>query len=361
LKILHYINNLGSGGAEKLLTDVLPLMKENGHDVHLIYANNKANTKIYESLLNNAGIKIKNLDVSFYNPLQIFLLIRLMKKEQYDIIHAHLFPTQYWLAFAALFKPKKTRLVKTEHNVFNHRRKYPVLSVSEKIVYNRYSKIIAITDEVKSSLASWLKNENKIIVINNGVCLQFSNNENNKTNYNFIDAGKINLLMTARFNGVAKDQNTLIRAIKLLPENYHVHFAGEGALLENSKKLTKELNIEDRVHFLGMRTDARNLMKKVDLNILSTNYEGLPGAALEALASGKPFIGSDVRGLNNIVPNEKFLFPAGNPGKLAGKIKEVMENKKLACEMVTTALEHVKKFDIVLMVEKYLKLYNELI
>ena len=42
--------------------------------------------------------------------------------------------------------------------------------------------------------------------------------------------------MTARFNGLAKDQNTLIRAIKLLPEKYHVYFAGEGALLENSKK-----------------------------------------------------------------------------------------------------------------------------
>ncbi len=68
MKILHYINNLGSGGAEKLLTGILPLMKANGHDVHLLYANNKANTKNYEPLLNNAGIKIKNLDVSFYNP-----------------------------------------------------------------------------------------------------------------------------------------------------------------------------------------------------------------------------------------------------------------------------------------------------
>ncbi len=219
-----------------------------------------------------------------------------MKKEQYDIVHAHLFPTQYWLAFAAFFKPQKTRLVKTEHNVFNHRRKYLILSIMEKIVYNRYSKIIAITDEVKLKLASWLKNENKIIVINNGICLQFSNNESNETRYNFIDDSKINLLMTARFSGIAKDQNTLIRAIELLPENYQVYFAGEGLLLEKSKELAKELQIENRVHFLGMRTDARNLMKRVDLNVLSTNYEGLPGAALEALASGKPFIGSDVRG-----------------------------------------------------------------
>ena len=99
-------------------------------------------------------------------------------------------------------------------------------------------------------------------------------------------------------------------------------------------------------------------MRKVDLNVLSTNYEGLPGAALEALASGKPFIGSDVAGVNNIVPDNRFLFPAKNPEKLAQKIKEITENKKLASEMVTTAIEHVKKFDIRLMVENYLKSYT---
>jgi glycosyltransferase involved in cell wall biosynthesis len=364
MKILHYCNGLTSGGAEKLLTQILPLMKEKGHEVHLAYSNDQFNIKTYDVTLKSSGIKIYNLNISFYNPIQIIYLIRLMKKERYDIVHAHLFPTQYWLAFAAFSKPEKTKLVKTEHNVFNHRRKYPFVSIIEKIVYNRYSKIIAITDEVKLTLANWLKNENKIIVINNGINLQRSNNhidENNLTGFKFNDDSKINLLMTARFNGIAKDQNTLIRAAKLLPERYHVYFAGEGELLNNSKKLAGELNIEDRIHFLGMYANANTLMGKVDLNVLSTNFEGLSGVALESLASGKPFIGSDVAGVNNIVPDNRFLFPAKNPEKLARKIKEVTESKKLASEMVNVATEYVKKFDIRLMVENYLKLYRNLI
>ena len=152
MKILHYINNLGAGGAEKLLVDILPLMKAKGHDVHLVYSNSKANVKNYDLILKNSKINVRNLNVSFYNPLQIFFLLQIMRKEQYDIIHAHLFPTQYWLAFASIFKPKKTQLIKTEHSVFNERKQYRMLRPLDRFVYYKYNKIIGITDQVTDNL-----------------------------------------------------------------------------------------------------------------------------------------------------------------------------------------------------------------
>ena len=94
-----------------------------------------------------------------------------------------------------------------------------------------------------------------------------------------------------------------------LPAHFHLFLAGRGALLEHTKQFTESLGLTERVHFLGMRTDVYSLMNKVDLNVLSTNFEGLSGVTLESLASGKPFIGSDVPGVNDIVPDPRFLFP----------------------------------------------------
>ena len=62
MKILHYINGLGPGGAEKLLTDILPLMKQQGQEVHLLISNKKNRVQKYQNLLLEKGIRMKQLE-----------------------------------------------------------------------------------------------------------------------------------------------------------------------------------------------------------------------------------------------------------------------------------------------------------
>lgn len=359
MKILHYINDLSSGGAEKLLTDILPLMKKQGHDISLVICNSKKNVKRYENDLKSNGIQIIDLNTSLYNPIQIMSLVRLIHKEKYDIVHAHLFPSQYWLAIVSLFIKRKTKFIKTEHSVYNERKNYKLLKYLEIFIYNRYSNIIAITDQVKDNLQQWLLNTVKIDVILNGVNIQQIKKEQNKK-LNLFFKEHTNLLMVGRFDGWQKDQNSLIKSLLLLPVQTHLYLAGEGPYINESKKLVEKLKLTNRVHFLGMRQDVSSLMKNVDLNILSTNHEGLSGVTLESLASGVPFIGSNVVGVNNVVPNNKFLFPNDNYKMLASKIKEVLSNKILREQMVQEALEHVQKYDISIMVDKYLDLYKKM-
>jgi glycosyltransferase involved in cell wall biosynthesis len=357
MKILHYINNLGSGGAEKLLTDILPLMKKEGYDVSLVISNSNRNMNRHEEVFKSNGIKIIDLNTSFYNPLQIISLIKLINRDKYDIVHGHLFPSQYWLAFASFFLDKKIKLIKTEHSVHNERKNYKLLRFIEKFIYNRYFKVIAITDQVNDNLAEWLQNIVKIDVIHNGVNIQ-QVKEAQILEPNLFSSHNVNLLMVGRFDGSQKDQATLIQSLSLLPEKFHLFLAGEGPFINESKKLVNQFGLKERVHFLGMRQDVYSLMKQVDLIILSTNHEGLSGVALESLASGKPFIGSDVVGVNNVVPNNKFLFQKGNPEFLASKIEEIISNKALQELMVKQALEHVNNYDITIMAEKYLDLYK---
>lgn len=360
MKILHVINNLTSGGAEKLLTDILPSFKKQGHDVAIVISNDKANIDKYEHLLAEANVRLINLNMSFYNPWQIVRLARIIASEKFDIVHAHLFQTQYWLAMASFFIPKNTTLIKTEHNVFNERRNYQLLRPVEKFVYSRYTAIIAITQEVKNHLSKWIGNNHKIVVINNGVNLKQVQSAKQDDFPALFNKTKHNLLMVARFDETQKDHTTLIEAFDLLSEkeNYRLYLVGEGPNLQNIQEMVKDKGLDTYIHFLGRRTDVYNLMNKADLNILATLYEGLSGVTLESLASGTPFIGSDVAGVNDVVPDHSFLVTAKEPELLSQKIEELIRNDESRSSNISKATKHVQKYDTTFMVQSYLDLYK---
>lgn len=361
MKILHYINDLSSGGAEKLLTDILPLMNKDGNKVYLIISHSRNNFIKNEEIIKSSGVIYKELGLSIRDPFQIFKLLSFVKENKIDLIHAHLFPSQYWLAFASFFLPKRTILVKTEHNAFNRKRRYSILKPLEKFIYSRYHTVIAITKAVKDNLSQWIGADcTKIEIINNGVNLKQINSEIEiGTDFKFNE-NYHNLLMIGRFDGHQKDQVSLIKALKYLPNNFRVYFVGVGEYLNYAKELSRDLNLDKQVFFLGRRSDVYALMNKVDLNVLSTNHEGLSGVTLESLASGKPFIGSNVEGIKEIVPSKDFLFPPSDPKSLAFKIKTIRENSEMSKNMVSLSLEHVKLYDTTFMVEKHLELYCNL-
>ncbi|MGY0391572.1 glycosyltransferase [Bizionia sp. KMM 8389] len=361
MKILHYINDLGSGGAEKLITDMLPLMKEKGHQPFLLISTDKNNFKRNEDVIKTSNIPYKCLGVSIYNPFQIYTIVMFIRKHKFDVVHAHLFPTQYWLAFASFFLPNKTKLVKTEHSVYNERKNYKFLKPLEKLVYSRYTSIIAITEKVKQNLSEWLHKSDNIVVIPNGINLsEMEKSISDEKSYSFLSSDFYNILMVGRFDGWQKDQLTLIKSLRFLDSNVKVFFAGKGPFMEKVKEEVELQEVKSQVVFLGIRDDIYSLMNKVDLNILSTNHEGLSGVTLESLASGKPFLGSDVEGVQEVVPSELFLFPPKSPMAIAEKIKQISANKTLRNEMISLALSHVKQYDTKNMVNKYLSDYKRI-
>lgn len=362
MKVLHYINNLGSGGAEKLLSDILPALKDRGLVVEVMLANSAANVDKYPSVLKRSGIKVISQELSFYNPLQIWNVIKYINRNDVDIVHAHLFPTQYWLAFASCFLKPQIKLVKTEHSVFNERKNYKILRPLEKFVYSRYDRVIAITENVKVNLENWIERTD-IITIANGVNLSQIEAEQqmlDSQQYKFIEAGNFNILMVGRFDGIGKDHKTLIEALRFLPEHFKLYFAGEGPFKNETENICIKEGVSERVTFLGLRQDVLKLMNIVDLNVLSTKYEGLSGVVLESLASNRPFLGSDVVGVQEIVPDSRFLFPAGNAQKLAERIAEISQSKELCQNMAKTALKFVQGFDIQYMVDNYVEVYHSL-
>jgi len=157
-----------------------------------------------------------------------------------------------------------------------------------------------------------------------------------------------------------KDQNTLIKALSRLPKDYCLLLVGDGPLIEKSKTLVRQLNLTNRVHFLGIRNDVPRLLKSVDVVVLASHYEGLSLSCIEGMASGKPFVASNTPGLGDIVQNAGILFEDKDDGKLAEILEKLTKDKTYYNHITLNCRRKAQLFDIHSMVNSYIKLYNNL-
>jgi glycosyltransferase involved in cell wall biosynthesis len=366
MKILVIINNLTKGGAEKMVVQTISEFQKRGLQAEILQLSAKYSHPDYQEAVVKAGAVLHDLGCnSVYSFSIIRKLRKFVKNRQYDLVQVHLFPAQYWAAFA--LRSLRTPLVFTEHSTFNRRWGKFYFRYLDLLTYNKYTSIIAITDDVKQALTNWIPAiGNKVVVINNGINIQafsdcpVSNRNLLLAELGIADSSARLLLMTARFEWPKKHQ-VLIQALRRLPADVHLLFAGDGSFQPALEKQAAEAGLQNRVHFLGFRADAPSLMKTADINILSTDFEGLSTVTVEALAAGKPFLGSDVTGINNVIPDKRFLFEAGNEQELIDKIKAILSGKDLAAEMVADMKQYLGNYDIKLMIDKHLALFKEIL
>ena len=294
MKILHVITSLQTGGAEKLMVDLLPRLRDLGNDVDLLLIDGTC-TPFYEEL-EKYGIKIHYLSIggNVYNPLNIFRLVKFIKR--YDIVHTHNTACQYYVPFAKIISRAKCRLITTEHNTHNRRRNYKIFKILDKFIYNQYKSIISISDKTTENLENFIGKKNNISIIYNGVDLSKFNN----LKAPLLTLSDKIITMIAGFRP-QKDQDTLIKAIAALPDEYNLWLVGDGERRTILENLVSELGISNRVKFCGICSDIPQILEQSRIIVLSSHWEGLSLSCIEGMASGRPFIASDVDGLCDIV------------------------------------------------------------
>lgn len=349
MKILHIITSLRTGGAEKLLVDLLPRMKAKGHEVDLCVFDG-VRTPFYEEI-ECRGVKVIPLSHSVYSLFNIFKLIPLMCG--YDIVHSHNTACQYCVAIASLFT--RCGIFTTEHNTSNRRRN-GWWRILDRWMYGRYEKIVCISELTRQNLLQHIGKsfEKECVIIYNGIDLAtFSGLPSSPI------TNKKKVLMVSAFRA-QKDQKTLIRAMKELPSDYVLELVGGGedGLITECEQLVRELQLEERVKFMGVRTDIPILLSAANVVVLSSHYEGLSLSSLEGMASGRPFVASDVEGLRDIVGGFGVLFPHGDAKVLANEIQRLCEDELYAKQVAVKCLARAKMFDIKAMVRNYLHLYQ---
>lgn len=358
MKILHIINSLQIGGAEKLLKDIIPLCIEKNAHIEVLVLKKEDNFLTDEL---KKFCKIHYLGTrQVYNPLYIFKIIPYLKNK--DVVHVHLFPSMYFAVFAKLFSRLKVKLIFTEHSTSNRRLNRKFLKGVERWIYSKYNKVICITEAVKFSLIEKLNLDIKCLqVIENGVNISKVEKAAPSYRKNFnLNIDDFVITMVAGFR-IEKDQETLLIALSKLPYDYKLLLVGDGFKKAKCMKLAEDLNLISRVQFLGIRSDAINIMKMSDVNILSSHWEGFGLVAIEGMAAGKPFIGTDVPGLRDVIKDAGLLFNQGDATGLADIIQSLKKDKILYKTVSNNCLIRSQKYDIGFMINKYIEMYDQIV
>ena len=361
MKVLQIINGLNTGGAEKLLLETLPLYREKGITMDILVLDGSQYPFMKELQKLDCFTIFSLGNGSVYNPLLIFKITNFLKK--YNIVHVHLFPALYWVALAKLISFCDVKLVYTEHSTSNRRRLHFFLKFLDFFIYSLYDKIICISNDVQIKLKRHVGlQDTRFELINNGLNVSkiFLETPYLKSNLGLnIVENDIVLIQVSRLQA-PKDQSTLIKSLPYLPGNVHLILVGEGMLRKQYEALTEQLNLSNRVHFLGVRMDVLKLLKTADIVVLSTHHEGLSLSSIEGLASGKPFVASDVPGLTEIVNGAGILFPNGDENALTVVLNQLIDDKNYYNTIVNQCLIRAKEFDIDIMVKKHIHVYHSL-
>ncbi|EOI3442628.1 glycosyltransferase family 4 protein [Cronobacter turicensis] len=354
MRVLHVTNRLSEGGVETFLFNLLPALRNVGIEADLLVLD-KSEIMMAERFRDH-GV---NIFISPYDRVRNLKNIKFIMDicSQYDIVHSHLFPSQYFVAIAGFLKKKK--LVTTEHCNFNKRRK-KFFKPIEYIVYALYDAVVGVSVAATNNLNKWLPIlRDKNICIVNGIELKHFDQVTaiNRKEIN-VSENSFLIVMTARFFK-QKDHLTLVEALPHLPTNVEVIFIGSGETMDASISEAKKLNISHRCHFLGRRQDVAEIIKTSDLCVLSTFYEGLPISVIEYMASGKAVVATKVDGLSEMI-DDSCLAEPGDPKDLANKINKMICDSSFKKLMETRNIAKSEDFSIEKMVSSYISLYKSL-
>jgi len=356
MRVLQIINSLDTGGAEQLIVDSVPIYQEKGLEMDVLILKNNKTVFKRELEQRSSGKIIWLTSSSIYNPLLILKIIPYFRK--YDIIHAHLFPTLYWVVLAKWFSFSKSKIFYTEHNTENRRRSHFLLKIIDRFIYSKLTFIGCISQGTYDNLNSHLKKSDRLKVINNGINLKRFKGLNENQKRSFFSKDDTVLIQVSSFK-IQKDQKTLIETLKYLPDNIKLLLVGDGILRSEREKQVEELNLGSRIKFLGIRNDVPLLLSSSDIVVLSSFYEGFGLAIVEGMAANKPVVASDVSGLREIVRNYGLLFEQGNAKDLAKQIMFLYENKELYKRIQKACLDRAKDFQIEKMVDDYINEYQK--
>ena len=314
MKALQVITSLEMGGAETLVVNLIPRLCALGHTVDLCIFNGAETPLMQRLKVESPQTKIYALGHSVYNPIYILKLMKIMKG--YDIVHTCI----------SRVAEKKLREYMGGDWIDKTKPRYKHIST-----INNGVDVYAICNATPNNELLTLKENRKAI------------------------------LMVAGFRD-AKDQDTVVKALSSLDKSkFEVWFAGVGERMEEVQQLSESLDVEDRVRFLGLRTDIPNVLKAADIIVMSSHWEGLSLSNVEGMSAHKPFIASDVNGLREVTKGYGILFPHEDAKALADEINQLAETKAYYDEVANRCYNRALEFDINKMVNGYNQVYQKVV
>lgn len=277
-KIALCIYKLCGGGAERFCVNLAnSLSQNNRYQVYLL-------TGAKEDLEYNISNQVNRIEIFFsYNFFRNSILLRkfLLKNQIDALIAVDIYAN---LCASIINVLLKTKVIISERNAPKQVKISKKSKILRKLLYWRADYCVFQTEGAQKCYSKYI--QKKSIVIPNPV-------KDNLPYRSLIPNKEIIAIGRLMHQ---KNYYILINAFNKLStadDNYHLRIFGEGKEEEQLKKLVIDLNLEKRIHFEGFQLNVHELIKKSDIYVLTSDYEGLPNALMEAMAMGFPVIATD--------------------------------------------------------------------
>jgi glycosyltransferase involved in cell wall biosynthesis len=286
-------------------------------------------------------------------------LARLLRKCQVDVVHTRNAEAFFYGAVAARLAGVSA-VIHSEHG-----RTFPgklVRAIAQRFLLRNVSAAFAVSEQLKQDLIRELGvRHDRIEVLYNGVdTARFS--PNRPTLRAGGDLRPLVIGSVGRLVSV-KNYQLLLRAIARLPTDppSRLLLVGEGPERPALAKLAADLNLQDRVEFVGHSEDVPRLLQEMDIFVLPSLSEGMSNTLLEAMAAGAAVLASDVGGNREIIESERsgLLFPNTDVIGAAEQLRRLVSDPGLRADFAQAAVARVRRdFSIDAMLERYESLYR---
>ena len=329
--VLHIIDTLGIGGAEKVMVGTINSLPQFQH--HVVYLN--GSDALASHLPESCRITCLNYRSKKDIIRAVWQLRKYIRRNDIEIVHSHL---SMATLIARLACPRDVKLFTTIHSLpsKNYYADSKLAKWMEKITYSKRHHIIAICHEVFKDYNECIGIKGPYTILYNYVEDVYYSNEYRKMNFN----GTFRMVAVGNLKK-AKNYPYLVEAFKTMPKNVHLDIYGSGPL-ENELKQEIEKH-QLNIRLCGVRDDIQNVLPKYDAFIMSSIFEGQPISLLEAMACGMPAILSDIPVLREVTNNKAIFYSLDNINDLVGKISSIANHEVDLDEYARSNFERVQR------------------
>lgn len=363
LRLLQIIPSLDRSGAEKQLSLLATRLPRPEFDTHVCALTRSGP---YEQVLRAAGVEVTVIGKSLkFDPAAWWKLKRRIAALRPDLVHCWLFAANSYGRAAAL-AAAVPRIVAGERCVDPWKRWHEL--AIDRWLARRTDAIVANSSGVRDFYVRHGLPAAKFVVIPNGIAPAEPPGESRGDLL-----AELALPSDARLIGAVgrlwpqkrvKDLIWACDLLKVIRDDVHLLIVGDGPHRPRLEHYTRQVRIEDKVHFLGHRADVPRLMPHFDALWLGSEYEGLPNAVMEAMAAGLPVVATDISGNRDLVVQGEtgFLVPVGDRAGFARQTRKLLEDGELARRFGVAGRQRIlTHFSIEQMVERHAAFYRQLL
>lgn len=339
MKILFYINTLGRGGAERAICNTASYFAEHGWDTILLTSFRVEHEYIYSDKIHRMSIEDNQIIQSRLkrNLSRIRAIRELCRCEKVDVAVSFMQEANFRIVSALAGMHIKTII--SVRNDPKEEYKGIIGRMVGKGLLPCADGAVFQTQEAKAWFPKKLQSKGKVIY--NVVDEKF---------YNTRYIGGMDIVSCGR-SVPQKNQALLIRAFqKIIGRFPHLHLCIYGPERTDTRlaDLIEGLHLQKKVFLMGSREDIPAVLSRAKIFILSSDYEGMPNALMEAMAVGVPSISTDCPcgGPRELFGEDlaEMLVPVGDEDALATKMEELLINEKKRIEIGIKMRKRAEKF-----------------